>query len=401
MYSVRQFNKTVSSSKPVLDKHFYASTKQSSESILHFSYQLLDLQKEIEKRTFYLGKYRKTEEAAHLMDLIGMSRDEGDLLYPFAQEAMANVYDQLNLSTQHISKNYEWKDAKEPIEIELAKSLLGADTSPMRVANATYDTSNLTVDTKNGYITFAGQIDLHLELEGQEGISALTTLENNRNKYMLESSVGVRYRTRYKIKETSLSVEREKVITIPLPNLVITEVDNDPDAPVITVVTTPQRVKIDLQPQGEFTTQEELISAEVTNVHYQDEGIFLKLTSPKKLNTGDVVKYEGVNYEITQDTNENDFNIGVNAVAVDESEAMVEGIHYYLSVPNYLNLTTVAPLDNAIKEALVNRIIWKWLVLSYPTEAATYDTLYQDNLKSIAMRCNIFNKHWQQVPRIL
>jgi hypothetical protein len=397
MYSVKQFNKVVSSFKPILDKHFYASTKQSSESILHFSYRLLDLQKEIEKRTFYLGKYRKTEEAAHLMDLIGMSRDEGDLLYPFAQEAMANVYDQLNLSTQHISKNYEWKDPKEPIEIKLTKDMFGTRGKIISAGSSRIE-SNVTLDNKNGYITFAGEITFQLDIK-EGGNSVLNQLKGNPNKYVFETSVGVTYTTRYKITGTNTYINTRKTITIPLPNLIISDVDIE--AGEITVYSTPQRVKIDLQPQGEFTTQEELVSIESSMLLDQNDDLRLLLADPKKLNEGDCVKYEGVYYEIIKDTDENGFNVGVNAVAVDESETMVEGIHYYLSVPNYLNLTTVAPLDNAIKEALVNRIIWKWLVLSYPTEAATYDTLYQDNLKSIAMRCNIFNKHWQQVPRIL
>ena len=63
-------------------RNFMPSTPSSGAQCLHFAYRLEDLQAEIEKRTFYLGKFRRGEngEVPHLLDLIGMSRDEGDLL---------------------------------------------------------------------------------------------------------------------------------------------------------------------------------------------------------------------------------------------------------------------------------------------------------------------------------
>ena len=78
--------------------------------ILNFWYKLDRMRKEIEKRTSYLGKFRRTEEAQHLLDLISMTEDEKDMFYVIANEAMADVFDLLTpYAPKHI-RSYMWDE---------------------------------------------------------------------------------------------------------------------------------------------------------------------------------------------------------------------------------------------------------------------------------------------------
>lgn len=379
MYSVSQQSKLASSViKPINTKNFLASSISGSNSTIHFSYRLVDLQKEIEKRTFYLGKYRKTEEASHLLDLIGMSRDEGDLLYPFAKSAMADVYDRLNISTVHIPKGYKWMDAKIPTLVNAIPAL-----APLSANDVTFN-SNISSDKKS--ISISGTIQ-------DNGLASGTAFSNTTFKIVIQATIS--YSTEYSIIGTQTTIRPTYVLDIDIP------VKNIRPLSANQWYIAPFTFTPKLELQSDVTSVEILNT--VTNITFKLGSERLEYVEPVKLNAGDTITYNNVNYEVLVDTDTNNLDVSntTQVIQVDASETLVEGIHYYFAVPNYMNITSVEPLDNAIMEALVNRIIWKWLVLSYPNEAATYDTLYKDNLNSIATRCNIFNKNWSQVPRIL
>ena len=326
MYSVTQQDKVAAQGKRPLQKSFYASSLPSSNSTLHFSYRLVDLQKEIEKRTFYLGKYRNTEGAAHLMDLIGMSRDEGDLLYPFAKAAMADVYDQLNMSALHIPKKYEWKDLAQPIILNEKKDLEGKINQD--------DTLLAEVSRDKKSIIIKGSV---------------TVTEPLPAKSTPVFSCGVDYETTYKVIGSNVEYTTTKSIGIPIPKEYIRKGSGN-EWNVI-----PYTCNIPLDPQSNITTEEVIKSCIVGGISNE----MMQYDSPITLKVGDVVSLQDVSYEIIEDTNENILDLSTQAVMVDQNETMNEGIHYYFSVPNYLNMSSVDPLDNAIMEALVNRIIWK------------------------------------------
>lgn len=84
--------------------------------VLHLWYKIEWLKKEVEKRSSYLGKFRRTEEAKHLLDLISMTQDETDLFIPFAKDAMADVYDALHLYMPKHEKAYFWREGKDTVE---------------------------------------------------------------------------------------------------------------------------------------------------------------------------------------------------------------------------------------------------------------------------------------------
>lgn len=83
--------------------------------ILHLWYKLELLRKEVEKRSSYLGKFRRTEEAQHLLDLIAMTEDEVDLFIPYAKAAMADVFDVLNTYMPKHEKAYFFREGKETV----------------------------------------------------------------------------------------------------------------------------------------------------------------------------------------------------------------------------------------------------------------------------------------------
>ena len=374
MYSIT--NNKRGKYKTPAQNHFLPASLSSATKQLHFSYKLVDLQKEIEKRTFYLGKFRRTEEAQHLLDLIGMSRDENDLLYSFSRAAMADVFDNINSNSLHIPKKYEWKGLTEPVDIRINHET-GTD-----IDEETLD-GKVTIIDKN-----KGIIEVHADFAMNEivdeytyEVSAIFRLECNCKRLIKDT-----------LNSSEIAITTDKYIEVEIPPKNIIYKGND------TWTVVGFRCEVPLETQGEYVSSEWVNSVNINNTTG-----YVLLKDAKKIASGTFFTFKNQTYESIVDTDENEINKNINAVAVltDSEEAIVEGIHYYFDVPEYLNLTTVDPLDNAIMEALVNRIIWKWLVLSYPQEAATYDTLYQDNIKSIAMRCNIFNKHWQQVPRIL
>jgi hypothetical protein len=372
MYSISLTDK-LAQMMPVDQRHFFAASFPSSNNTIHFSYNLLSLQKEIEKRTFYLGKYRKSEEAQHLMDLIGMSRDEGDLLYPFVKAAMADVYDNLNLHTTHITKLYEWKEPSDAIVIAKIPQLNELQSSSINVAELPDGRSIVVSGTiTDGGLKNGGNVDTSI--------------------YRIATRATVEVTTKYGIIGTDVVIQQKKTINFDIPSEYLRSLGNNQWQIV------PFSIPVPLDAQSNMITEETI--ANIGTVSLEQGTMVLEEINPTFLPEGTIIKVDDITYEITEDTDSTKLKLNKQAKQVDPNETLVEGIHYYLSVPNYINLSSLAPLDTAIMEALVNRIIWKWLVLSYPAEAATYDTLYQDNLKSIALRCNIFNKHWQKVPRI-
>lgn len=362
--------------KGVDDRYFTPSCASAANNTLHFFYRLVDLQKEIEKRTFYLGKYRNAEGAKHLMDLIGMSRDENDLLYPFAKAAMADVFDQLNANTLHIPKKYQWSDAKTPISIRAlpaSHTVPSTDLSGIRFA-VTEDGSGIII---------AGTY------------TDTTTISSDQQPTL---SIQIQYETTYKILGASGTTIRNTSRTVVnIPSDHIHNTSGTSAYLVAPFIFYPELSNYD----SSITSKEEIDATSITApAPYGTVQPIWK--EPAVLCVGDiVVDSGGVRYEVLVETDENNIDLSKDAKTVSSNETIVEGINYWLSVPYYLNLVSVEPLDNALLEALVNRVIWKWLVLSYPSEAAVYDTLYQDNIKSITLRCNIFNKNWRQVPRIL
>lgn len=213
--------------------------------ILHLWYKLDWLREEIDKRSSYLGKFRRTEEAKHLLDLINITRDEDDLFVPFAKAAMADVFDVLQTYMPKTEKAYFWREGRETV--------------------------------------------------------------------------------------------------------VFTDIPAPPDPPV-------------------------------------------------EFHAGQYVEYNGKLYMAIEDGDSNDF-----ADKLAPTEDYRDSIHYGLNWRCCKsNINAIEPLDTAIFEALVARILFKWLQYSYPDEAQYYQTDYAEHLEAIRSRCNVLNgpQIVKRIPRI-
>lgn len=73
------------------------------------------------------------------------------------------------------------------------------------------------------------------------------------------------------------------------------------------------------------------------------------------------------------------------------------GVHFDFDVEYRMTEENLAPLRTSILEALVLRVIYKWLILSYPSEAAAYDTLFQQSLITVRNRSNEFKALWSEL----
>ena len=90
--------------------------QDDSCAVLHLWYKIPMIQDEIDKRSSYIGKFRRTEEAQHLLDLIRFSKDEENMFIPMAKAAMADVFDVLFPSMPRHEKAYWWDEGKETAE---------------------------------------------------------------------------------------------------------------------------------------------------------------------------------------------------------------------------------------------------------------------------------------------
>ena len=374
------------------DKHFCPATPMSGERTLHLYYSLLNLQKEIEKRTFYLGKYRSDEQAPHLLDLIGMSRDEADVLYPFAKAAMADVFDALNRSTIGLPKQYNWEDKKKILEIRRRLQKTGI-TSPALTAvsrvDKIYISGSISIGAAGGEIT-ADVLDTDIARPNLEVTLSYVT---KRSVIATGGSVSIPHTEKFIIHKDGIfpavgsGGTYSSAISFMFP--------------------------VELKMQDGTYTREELDSTSsiTASCNVLTDWEF---TNPVPVAIGETFTVKNDNtpdaeYEADLDFTENDIvndpsDASILKVAhlVNNLDSILEeGIHYYIAFPNYLNESLIAPLDNAILEALVNRIIWKWLCLSYPNEAQAYDTFYKEAIEALKTRCDIFRKNWaSKTPRL-
>ena len=88
------------------------SLNGTTGEVLHLWYKLDWLRKEVSKRSAYLGKFRRTEEAAHLLDLIKMTQDEDNLFVPFAKAAMGDVAEVLAMYAPRHEQAFFWNEGK-------------------------------------------------------------------------------------------------------------------------------------------------------------------------------------------------------------------------------------------------------------------------------------------------
>lgn len=337
-------------------------------NFLHFNYRVKDLQEEIEKRTSYLGKFRKGESAEHLLDLVAMTKDEENLLIPFAQDAMGEVFDSLRMGVVNMPfHSCEWKDLK--VIDESINPVIGF--KDLEVKFLRYSNTQTKILVSGGFV-------IEPELDP--------------SKYGIEIEVDVEFNTMYHM----LDDDTIQTITPRSTTFQLTHKDIQFDGSVCTF--NDVEVPIELSSAGVVTSAETIV--DVTRVSYVDNTLKSYNLKETFLFIGDVILHEDEYYELINGVDINHIDLSTDTIKLNLYDAN-DGIHYYVHIPRSINSNLIAPLDTAIKEALINKIIFKWLLLSYPKEAEAYGLLDQKNTSLVYSRCNIFNVTCNRKPRIL
>jgi hypothetical protein len=341
----------------------YTISNNLDSSKLHLNYRLGDIQNEVEKRTSYLGKFRKTEQSQHLLDLLAMTKDEENLFSPYANEAMADVFEELKKGMINLPYcSYEYKETivKEiqlnPSIKVMPKNIIGTHTNDIVYING-YLTST-PIDTNKYGIT----IDLSVECKTE-----CHTLDFADVQFVKSQTI---------------------VCTIPSDAITLEEgvwvVKNYP-------------VYVSLEKESSFTSAETIV--EVTNVKYIQNSARAFELEETPLMQGDVVKVNGKYFEITTNTDINNINLNTQAKPLDALD-VCDGVHFYATIPSNVDYNHIRPLDNAIFEALVNKIILKWLIMVYPEAAEPFAIQDAKSTELVYKRCNIFNQRCNRTPRI-
>lgn len=283
---------------PSIDDLVGGNTNAYSQLML--TYSKATLKEEIEKKTAYLGKFRRTEDSVHLLDLIAMTDDEDDLFVSFAKEAMTDVWTALSAPFVAVDKYAHWIDtasAGNPVGIRYYFGVY-------------YNSSNYEI----------------VPLE-QAVLGAL--VERIIYKWLLYAY---------------------------------------PDA------------------AGQYDTNYQQAIAEVTlrcnDFKARAAGVFTPLAKDAMMDVWSVLSAPFVAVSKRawwQDTATTDYQVGVQ---------------YYFDVNYVLTSNDTAALRRTVLEALVARIIYKWLVLAYPGEAEKFDAFYQQALAAIPQRVNEFKARW-------
>lgn len=345
----------------------YTITKNPYNDLpkLHFNYRLAELQEDVERTTSYLGKFRRTESAAHLQDLIAMTKDESNMFTPIAKEVALSVFDEFKKGVFNAGdSSYKHKES-----VVLNNIVLPPAVEP-RVLG-------LNVEGIGD--------NIHLY------DMAFDMTEIDFTKYKLEMFIELVYNVKYHMMyDSDIEVVRSKKIRYQVSDNEIDYIGGgryevgELSIPAL------------LEKETDLTSKEELVS--VTSARIAScKAIAL---DDMQLNIGDVIKVDGTLYEMLVDTSLNSLNLKKDAVEIDHLDVN-DGVHYYVDLYSFNQSTAINTLDESIKNALLYGVIWKWLMLAYPAEAESYLALYNNAKKEVYSRCSIFNRQHNKVPRIL
>ena len=331
--------------------------------ILHLYYKLEWLQEEIEKRSSYLGKFRKTEEAAHLLDLLAMTKDEEDLFYPFAKAAMADVFDALHSRTPETEKAYRFNEGKETKVLTQVPEL--------KIQQATV--YSYTNSNKRLIISLTTDEEISLSL------------------FQCSLTIDVPYTVNYSLLAPgSPLIEEHRTIQAISAQF---QRGRDNTLAVVFYLDIPLADATDAMSAETLQSIDWNVGDDITSTIV---GSSIKAINTETYSEGDYVQIGDKLYIAKADGDSNDLS------ALEEQPAdFRKSIHYVMEYPDNLNKNMIEPLDTAVFEALVNRIIYKWLLLSYPDEAEIYLANYNETVQQIYNRFVPKNPIVYRTPRII
>jgi hypothetical protein len=337
---------------------------------LHFNYRLAELQEDVERATSYLGKFRRTESAAHLQDLIAMTKDESNMFTPIAKEVALSVFDEFKKGVFNAG-DCEWKYKTSVVMNKITIPPI-VKVKELQDFNVNFQGDDLLIESINFTTNL---LDLSL--------------------YKIEFQVELSYQVKFAmLYDTDIEVVRNKKIKY----TITFDSSNKQNEYVDSLAWGAENIYIpaSLEDETDLTSRETIVG--VTDLRI----ISCKAIAinDSQLNIGDIIDVAGELYEMTNDTSLNQLNLKKDAVKIDVLDVN-DGVHYYADLYFFNKTSAINTLDEAIKNALQYGVIWKWLMLAFPADAETYLAMYNNAKKEVYSRCIIFNRQHNKVPRIL
>lgn len=88
--------------------------EETGTNIINFYYPIESVAEDIKMRTSYLGRFRRTGESAHLLDMLAFTGDERELFMSFIKSAMALIFPKISRMTKNITDAYEFRIVSNP-----------------------------------------------------------------------------------------------------------------------------------------------------------------------------------------------------------------------------------------------------------------------------------------------
>ena len=316
-----------------------------------FIFSIADLKREAEKRTSYLGAMRAAEGQAHLYERVALTDGESFLSEEYLQEAAAETYDWLKAFGRGIDHAYQYLPDG---ELTAISEYFGAGivlTNGQRVQSVSLPlTQNMYTisQTATGYdytILLGYSISAGTAATVKYRITVLYTVAipntpfSEQRKQQIESTAG-----------SSQLVKCENTISLESTNL----------GNVV-----PQSLdQIDIEIIGFEPT---LSIAEGDYVSYTD-GAGKTIYGVARQAT----QYDGYSLPVC-DWYEKD---------------MRNAIVYTLGIPDWQDQNMLRKVENDLKEALVNYIIWRWLETVLPSEADAYEAKWEEKAHGAQLALN-------------
>ena len=309
--------------------------------IMSYYYPIKDIAEEVYKRTSYIGRSRPTEEGNHILKLVAMTRDEGDIFESYLQDAVVTIYDSICCYGRTIAQSIIFDQFSNTIAL---KENNGID------AQVTFGTETFNPTTSEVEIPYT--LILSNQPTPNDAIKLKTSLV-----YMVKDSMGLLEERETKQFEFTLNAEGG---TINIP---------------IDVDTTPSTI-VGVKPE------------EFRRIVLHTHLLKVESVAPVELKKDDWVeltKLDGTKelYRILMDCNSNDVG---NPILFSRSNDYRNSIHYIIMQPKMFNENAIMGVDVAIFNALVHYIMYLWFLVVLPKEAEIALMEYNRHINNLKQR---------------
>lgn len=316
-----------------------------------FIFNIADLKREAEKRTSYLGAMRAAEGQANLYERVAMTDGESFLSEEYLQEAAAETYDWIKAFGRGIDHAYQYlpDGGLTAISEYFGAGIVLTNGQRVQSVSLPLTQSMYTISqTAAGYdytILLGYGISAGTAATVKYRITLLYTVAvpntpfSEQRKYQIETTAGSGQLVKY---ENTIPLESTN-----LGNVVPQSLD-----------------QIDIEIIG---FEPVLSIAEGTYVSYTDS-------------TGKTL------YGIAKQATQYD---GYTLPKCDWYEKdMRNAIVYTLGITDWQDQNMLRKVENDLKEALVNYIIWRWLETVLPSEADTYEAKWEEKAHGAQLALN-------------